>query len=124
MKEPNGFGRGEIFTRSMKGATAQLLHTAQLAGEQLQRNQPIGDLSKELYTKTQIFKKNLLFHYSLDISLLKHQRLEPQPHWQRSPPGEPCMLGKLRWEVQNRTMRLLRGEPSQKGCGCRETAGN
>lgn len=91
----------------MRGATAQLLYTAQLAGEQLQRNQPVGGLSEELYTKTQIFKKNLLFHYSLDISLLKHQRLEPQPHWQRSPRGEPCTLGKLRWEVQNRTTRLV-----------------
>lgn len=35
----------------MKGARAQLLCTAQLAGEQLQRNQPIGGLSEELCTK-------------------------------------------------------------------------
>lgn len=49
--------------------------------------------------KTQMFKKNLLSLLTWYLSVLKHLRLESQPHLQRSPQGGPCKSGKLQQGV-------------------------
>jgi len=66
-----GWERGNIYTVN-EGSESPVALQSTAGWRAVREISHQRSVRRSIYKKTQIFKKNLLFHYSLDISVLKH----------------------------------------------------